>query len=44
MDIRKVLSVKVELPIYHGMLVKKANARHRYPRGRDQNDYKFTIC
>ena len=44
MDIRKALLVKVELPIYHGILVTTANARYRYPRGRGQNDYKFTIC
>ena len=24
--------------------VTTANAIHRYPRGRDQNEYKFTLC
>ena len=44
MDIREALLVK---PYYKSQLasVTATNAaNHKYPRGRDQNEYKITIC
>ena len=45
MDIRKPLLVKSLKELLKSQLVSvtKTNASHRYPRRRDQNEYKFTV-
>ena len=45
MDIKKVLLVKSLGNYYQSQFasVTTTDASNRYPRGRDQNEYKFTI-
>ena len=45
MDIRKALLVKSLREFLTSQLpsVTTTNASHSYPRGRDQNEYKFTV-
>ena len=40
MNIKKTLLVK---SVRELVTITAANARYRYPRGRDQNKYKFTV-
>ena len=43
MDVKKALLVK-SLNIHRLPKSQQLNASHRYPRGRDQNEHKFTVC
>ena len=46
MNIKKALSVKSlrELLLSKVISVTITNENHRFPRGRDQNEYKFFTC